>query len=135
MKDKAGIGARLFMGLIFFVFGLNGFLHFIEEPEPSEKAGAFLGALVDSGYLMYVVKSVETVCGALLLANVFTPLALVLLTPIIVNIALFHFLLEPTGQGLGMAIMLAALLAFQAHLNWGVYKPMLAMKVPKADTE
>ena len=48
---------RLLMGLMFFVFGLNGFLHFIPEPKGGmpEKAMAFAGALMNTGYMMPLV--------------------------------------------------------------------------------
>jgi putative oxidoreductase len=40
---------------------------------------------------------VQVIGGALLLANRFVPLALILLGPIIVNILLFHSLMAPAG--------------------------------------
>ena len=44
MKITATI-ARYLLGLVFLVFGLNGFLHFIPMPPPAGVAGQFLGAL------------------------------------------------------------------------------------------
>ena len=35
--------ARLFLGLVFTVFGLNFFLHFIPTPPPAPRAAAFAG--------------------------------------------------------------------------------------------
>src|ERR1043166_2603815 len=89
--------ARLLLGLMFFVFGLNGFLNFLSMgPMPTGLAGQFIGALVMSHYF-WVVAGLQVVGGALLLVNRFVPLALVLLGPVIVNILLYHGLLNPSG--------------------------------------
>ena len=80
--------ARLLLGLIFVVFGLNGFLNFLSMgPMPTGLAGQFIGALSLSHYF-WVVAALQVVGGALLLVNRFVPLALVLLGPVIVNIIL-----------------------------------------------
>ena len=52
--------ARLFLGLVFTVFGLNFFLHFIPTPPPPPRAGAFAGALFASGYLFPLLKTTAT---------------------------------------------------------------------------
>ena len=89
--------ARLLLGLIFVVFGLNGFLNFISMgPMPSGLAGQFIGALAQSHYF-WVVATLQVAGGALLLVNRFVPLALVLLGPVIVNIILYHVFLNPSG--------------------------------------
>src|SRR5258707_5093490 len=91
--------SRFLLGLIFLVFGLNGFLHFIPMPPPSGVAGQFLGAMFVSKYLL-VVSGLQVISGALLLINRYVPLALTILAPIIVNILLFHALMSPVGIGL-----------------------------------
>lgn len=98
--------ARILLGLIFLVFGLNGFLQFIHMPPPTGVAAQFAGALFVSHYLV-VVFLLELITGALLLANRFVPLALVLLGPVIVNIFLFHAFMAPSG--LPLAVVSAAL--------------------------
>lgn len=85
--------ARVLLGLIFVVFGLNVFFHFINlGPLPQGQAGAFMGALFLSGYL-YAVKVIEIVGGLLLLSGRFVPLGLTLLGPVIVNILSFDIFL------------------------------------------
>ena len=89
--------ARLLLGLISVVFGLNGFLNFLSMgPMPTGLAGQFIGALVLSHYY-WVVAALQIVGGVLLLVNRFVPLALVLLGPVIVNIICYHVFLNPTG--------------------------------------
>lgn len=88
---------RVLLGLVFTVFGLNGFLHFIPQPGPVPVlAGQFMGALIQSHY-MAAVFALQLVCGVLLLANRYIPLSLALLAPVIVNILLFHILMMPAG--------------------------------------
>ena len=89
--------ARAFLGLIFVVFGLNGFLNFLSMgPTPTGLAGQFMGALFLSHYY-WVVAALQIIGGALLLVNRFVPLALVLLGPVIVNIICYHVFLNPSG--------------------------------------
>ena len=95
--------SRFLLGLIFLVFGLNGFLHFIPMPPPSGVAGQFLGAIFVSKYLL-VISGLQVIPGALLLINRYLPLALTILGPIIVNILLFHGLMNPAGLGLAVFV-------------------------------
>ena len=92
--------ARIFLGLVFTVFGLNFFLHFIPQPPAPPQADAFVGALTASGYLMPLLKTSEVLAGLLLLRNRFVPLALTVLAPIVVNIVGFHLALAPGGLAL-----------------------------------
>jgi hypothetical protein len=86
--------ARVLLGLVFFVFGLNGFLHFLPQPPPPARALGFVGGLASAGYFFPLLKGAEVLGGALLLGG-FVPLALTLLAPIVVNIVAFHAFLAP----------------------------------------
>jgi len=98
--------ARLLLGLTFLVFGLNGFLNFLNMgPMPSGLAGQFIGALAQSHYF-WVVAALQVAGGALLLVNRFVPLALVLLGPVIVNIILYHLFLNPSGAALAIVVVI-----------------------------
>ena len=100
--------ARYLMGVIFLVFGLNGFLHFIPLPPPSGVAGQFMGALFVSHYLTFIF-GLQVIAAVLLLANRYVPLGLAVLAPVIVNILCFHALMAPSG--LPLAIVVAVLWA------------------------
>ncbi len=93
--------ARILLGLIFFVFGLNGFLHFIPAPPMSGLPGAFIGALIASHYVLFV-SAVQLISGVLLLSNQFIPLALALLAPVLANILVYHLTMQPAGIGPGL---------------------------------
>src|SRR4029077_89600 len=104
--------ARILLGLVFLVFGLNGFLSFLNTgPAPTGLAGQFLGALILSHYY-WVVAALQIAGGALLLVNRFVPLALVLLGPIIVNIICFHVFLNPIGAVPAAAVTVLWLIVF-----------------------
>jgi putative oxidoreductase len=103
--------ARVLLGLLFLVFGLNGFFQFMGPmPEMQGQAGAFITALASTGYI-YVIALLQVLGGlCLLLGARFVPLGLTLLGPVIVNIVLFHVFLEPAG--LPMALGISALALF-----------------------
>jgi putative oxidoreductase len=101
--------ARILLGLAFFVFGLNGFFHFIPmKPSdmPTGVAGRFIGALISSHYFV-AVAAVQVIGGALLLIGRYVPLGLVLLGPVIVNILLYHSFMF--HKGIGMALLVTVL--------------------------
>ena len=98
--------ARNLLGLMFVVFGLNGFLHFIPQPPPTgQLAGQYMGVMSASHYFAPVFL-LQLVGGALLLANRFVPIALVLLGPVIVNILLYHILMAPAGLPPGLVTLI-----------------------------
>jgi putative oxidoreductase len=98
--------ARVLLGLIFMVFGLNAFLHFFPSPLVPGLAGQFMGALLGSHY--YVIAfGTELIGGALLLSNRYVPLALTLLGPVIVNILSFHLFLD--SKNMAPAIVVTGL--------------------------
>ena len=107
--------ARILLGLIFVVFGLNGFLNFLSMgPMPSGLAGQFVGALVLSHYF-WVVAALQVAGGVLLLVGRFVPLGLVLLGPVIVNIILYHVFLNPTGLSLAVVVAILWLIVFYGY--------------------
>jgi putative oxidoreductase len=96
--------ARILLGLIFFVFGLNGFLHFIPMgPMPAGLAGQYLAVFMQSHYV-YFVSAFQVAGGALLLVGRYIPLALTLLGPVIVNILLYHLLMDLRGIPLAIVV-------------------------------
>lgn len=99
--------ARYLMGLVFLVFGLNGFLHFIPMPPPKGALAAQFGGVIFASHYWVVVFGVQVIGAVLLLVNRFVPLALVLLGPVIVNIFFFHALMAP--EGLPLAIIVVVL--------------------------
>ncbi len=60
-KEKVVMVMRLLLGLIFLVFGLNGFFDFMQMPPMPEQAMAFLGGLMSASYFFPVLKITEVV--------------------------------------------------------------------------
>lgn len=118
---------RVLLGLMFLVFGLNGFLNFIPAPKdlPPDLVTVSTG-LMKGGY-MTVVSATEILVALLLLTNLFVPLALALLAPIVVGIITFHIAIAPATIVPGIVV-----LVMELYLAWayrGAFRPMLQAKV------
>jgi uncharacterized membrane protein YphA (DoxX/SURF4 family) len=113
MKTAALI-ARIVLGFIFLVFGLNGFLQFLPQPAMPEGAVSFFGALAASRYMLPLLFATQIVGGALVLVGM-VPLGLVILAPVIVNIVAFHVFLAPDGLPLATVVCLVAVFLAWRH--------------------
>ena len=118
---------RVLLGVMFLVFGLNGFLNFIPAPKdlPPDLVTVSTG-LMKGGY-MTVVSATEILVALLLLTNLFVPLALALLAPIVVGIITFHIAIAPATIVPGIVV-----LVMELYLAWayrGAFRPMLQAKV------
>ena len=124
--------ARILLGLIFTVFGLNGFLNFMPPPPTGIPQGAmdFSIAMMKTGYFVQLVSGTQMVCGLLLLLGRFVPLALTVLAPMLVNIVAFHLFLFPSG--LVIPIVIVGLELFLAFAYRNAFRPMLQAKAMPA---
>jgi uncharacterized membrane protein YphA (DoxX/SURF4 family) len=117
---------RIMLGLMFLVFGLNGFLNFMPQPKDMpQEIITVMGALMKAGH-MTVVSGAEVLIAVLLLTNRFVPLALTLLAPIIVGILTFHIFMAPATIVPGIVVTVMEL-----YLAWayrGAFRPMLQAK-------
>lgn len=118
--------ARILLGLAFVFGGVTGLFQLVEQPEVGEEAAAFMGAIMDTGYLWPVIKVTEIVCGVLLILGMFVPLALVVLAPVALNILLFHVFLEPSGLVFGLVLLVLGL--YTAHQHWESFSGVLKRK-------
>ncbi len=126
MKQKLELGARIIFGLGFLIFGINGFLNFMPVPPMSPEAGALLGAFAKTGYFFPMIKIIEIIVGVLLLTNFFAPLAVVVITPVLVGITTIHLFLNPAG--IPMMILLHALHGYLAYSYRKNYQGLIAKK-------
>ena len=107
-----------------------GLLNLLPPPPPETlppKLVAFSTAMMNTGFLLQLVKGTEVVVGALLLLNRFVPLALALIAPVIVNIVAVHAFLAPSG--LGMTVVILSLELYLAWAYRSAFRPMLAAHV------
>jgi uncharacterized membrane protein YphA (DoxX/SURF4 family) len=118
--------ARILLGLMFFVFGLNGFLNFIPAPPAlPEPAGSFNTAMRVSHFTWFV-SGVQVICGILLLTNQYVPLAVVTLAAVLANILVFHLTMLPMGFPLAIVttvLWVIVALPLRAH-----FAPLFARK-------
>src|SRR5512141_2625483 len=100
---------RVLLGLMFLVFGLNGFLNFMPAPKdlPPDMITVSTG-LMKGGY-MTVVSATQILVALLLLTNFFVPLALALLAPIVAGIITFHIAIAPQTIGPGIVVLVMEL--------------------------
>lgn len=129
-SKKAPTVARIVLGALFLLFGLNGFLQFLPMPPVPEKAGAFLGALAATGYMFPLIKGTEVVAGILLLSGRFVPLALTVLAPVVVNILAYHAALAP--EGLPLPIFLTVVGVYLAYAYRASFAPVLDARAKPA---
>lgn len=110
--------ARLLLGMMFLIFGLNGFLGFLSlGPTPTGLAGQFIGALFLSHYY-WVIAGLQIIGGALLLVDRFVPLALVMLGAVIGNILLYHIFLNHSGVAFAAVVTVLWLIVFYAKRQY-----------------
>jgi uncharacterized membrane protein YphA (DoxX/SURF4 family) len=131
LQSKFVLAARVALGLGFFVFGLNGFLHFLPQPPLSGPPAEFIGALFATGYMLPLIKGTEVVAGLLLLSGRYVPLALTVLAPVMVNIVAFHAFLAPAG--LPVPLVFAALGIYLAYAHKSVFAPLLRSRTLLAE--
>jgi putative oxidoreductase len=99
--------ARYLLGLMFTVFGLNGFLNFIHQPPPANPLALQFFVAISSSHFAAFFFAVQLISGLLLLSGFFVPLALTLLAAEIYNILAFHLTFAP--ESIAPALVAAVL--------------------------
>lgn len=122
--EKITKSVRIILGILMLIFGLNGFFQFMPGPQPSPEMGAFLRALAKTGYMFPFISVVKIVAGGLLLANIAAPLALILISPIMVNAFLAHLFLHDVG-GIGAAALIVTMIVFLFYAYRETYFELL----------
>ena len=122
--SKPALISRSLLGFFVVVFGLNKFLSFLPMPDPPEEGGAFLGALMNSGYVFPVLGVLYLVCGVLLLTGRAVGFALVVLAPLAINAALYHFRFDLAGAG--GAVVFGLLIAVTAWFYRSRFRDLFA---------
>lgn len=116
------ISLRILLGLIFVIFSANYFFSLFPFHTVSPSAVDFILALKRTGYLYHFIQSTELIAGLLLVFDIFTPLVLVILAPITLNILLFQLNLELTYLPLGLVLVVLHLTL--GLLNYSYYRPL-----------
>src|SRR6204780_3973353 len=122
----ASIVARYLLGLIFTVFGLNGFLHFIHQPPPANPLEIQFLVAVSASHFAAFFFALQVLGGLLLLFGFFVPLALTVLAAELFNILAFHLTMAPASIA---PALVAAVLWVLVFLQYRAsFKDVLAVK-------
>lgn len=119
----AMIIVRTLMGLLFLFASITFFFGLITPPPMTGITKTFNEGLYAVGYFFPVLKIVELLSGIAFVTGYFVPLATVVIAPIIVNIFLFHALVDTSG--LPVAIFLVLANAFVAYYYRDAYAGLL----------
>jgi putative oxidoreductase len=122
----AMIIVRTLVGLLFLFASLAYFFDLVTPPPMEGANKMFNEGLAASGYFFTLLKITELVCAILLLIGRYVPLALVILSPIVINILLVHIFLAP--EGLPIAIFLVIAFIFLAWYYRENFRGILAAK-------
>ncbi len=125
MKSIA-IVTRILLGLVFFGFGLNGFLQIVPPPPAQGAAAVFIRGLMASHYFFPLLFVIYLFTGAALLVGRFVPLALAVLAPIVVNIAVMHFFIPSSGAEISLAALVTGLEICLAWFYRAAFRPLLS---------
>jgi len=115
--------ARILLGVIFLVFGIDFLYPYLPAQQASPAGTAFLEALLGTGYLFQLVKIIEMGSAILLITGWRPALGVALVAPIVLNIALYHLILDPNGIMVGLLIAI-----LEAFLLWAyrdAFMPLL----------
>jgi uncharacterized membrane protein YphA (DoxX/SURF4 family) len=126
----ASVVARYLLGLMFTVFGLNGFLNFIHQPPPTNPLAIQFFVAISASHFAAFFFAMQVIGGLLLLSGFFVPLALTVLAAELYNILAFHLTLSPASIPPALvACVLWVLVFLQYHNSFkGVLAPKPSVK-------
>ena len=104
--------ARYLLGLMFTVFGLNGFLNFIHQPPPANPLAIQFLVSVSGSHFAAFFFALQLLGGLLLLSGYFMPLALTVLAAELYNILAFHLTMAPGSIGPALVACVLWILVF-----------------------
>ena len=125
MKSKPTVAARVLLGIMFFGIGLNGLLRIVPLPQAEGPAAVFMDGLTASRYFFPLLFVTYLLTGAALTIGRYVPLALTVLAPIIVNIAVMHLFVPSSGAETCLAALVTVLELFFAWSYRTTFRPLL----------
>jgi len=125
LESKATIAARSLLRLVFFGFGFNGLMNLFPLPPAQGAAAVFIGGLIASRYFFPLLFPTYLLTGAALLTGRFVPLALTVLAPVIVNVAVMHLFVPSSGAEMFLAALVTVLELFLAWSYRAAFRPLL----------
>jgi len=132
MFKKVVLIARILFGLMFVMAGTDGLLRAVTGnglfpmPELSPAMATITAGFVTMKYLLPLVKILEIIAGLLFVSGYYLNLAIILITPIMVNILGINLFVEPSGAP--MAIGLSLFLGLVIWDRWPHFKALISVK-------
>ena len=111
----ASVISRYLLGLMFTVFGLNGFFNFIHQPPPTNPLAIQFFIATSASHFAAFFFAAQVVAGLLLLSGYFVPLALTMLAAELYNILAFHLTLAPGTIAPALVACVLWVLAFRQY--------------------
>src|ERR1700751_4251529 len=109
--------ARYLLGLLFTVFGLNGFLNFIHQPPPPNPLAIQFFIATGASHFAAFFFAMQLIGGLLLLSGLYVPLALTVLAAELYNILAFHLTLAPASIAPALLAAVLWILVFLQYRN------------------
>lgn len=125
MRNSFDLILEKSFGLIFLILGAIGFHTFIPYINLDRfipELHPFMQILTDSGYF-YVVKAIEVIAGLMIIIKFRIPLALTLITPVIVNIVLYHIFIDQRNWQLSPVVGVINIYLIWKY--WGNFHPLI----------
>ena len=118
------LSLRLWLGYVMISNAPIGVTVPLESLGLPDNGYQLIKMLWDTGFLMHIVKVIELVCGIALVMNAYVPLALIILMPVLINIAGIGIFIFHSSHNI--RLVLAALVLMLYHVK--VYAPLLKRK-------
>ena len=125
MKSASTVTSRILLGLVFLGFGLNGLLHLFPLPPAQGAAAVFINGLIASRYFFPLLFAIYELTGTALVMDRFVPLALTVLAPVIVNVAVMHLFVPSSGAEIALAALVTVLEIYLAWSYRTAFRPLL----------
>jgi len=122
----AMIIVRTLMGLFLLFASVSYFFNLMKAPAVMPEEVITYNKGIAVAHILTIVKSIELLCGLLLVIGRFTTLATILIFPITVNIVLFHAYADPANIGGGIVLLVFNL--FMAYYYRKNYAPLFSFK-------
>jgi uncharacterized membrane protein YphA (DoxX/SURF4 family) len=122
----AMIIVRTLMGLLFIFASVVVLFNLVPKPELTGAVKTFNEGMDAAPYFIPVLKIVELLCGIAFVAGRFVPLATVVIAPVIVQIFLFHLIMDRSGLPVAIFLVLANI--FVAYYYRQSYAGLLTAK-------
>ena len=121
--DFLELGLRVWMAYILITNAGVGTIKPLEELGLPPHIYQIIKGIWDTGFMMHLVKITELLTGIMLLFNLFVPLALMALIPVVINIYGMHVFLFDSYLTKGLSMLIIC--GFLVYRHRVKFKPLL----------